>query len=124
MMKQVKEFGSKKSVSDPDIVKQSQTAKTGGRKFDGGKLQYGLIPPHALKEMVRVLTFGAEKYEPDNWKKVPESKRRYFDAMQRHIWAWKEGEQIDPESGIHHLAHAACCLFFLLEHDTIYSVDK
>jgi len=33
-----------------DIVKASQNASTGGRKFDGGKLQYGLIPPLALKE--------------------------------------------------------------------------
>lgn len=92
-----------------------------GRKFDGGKLEYGLIPPLALKEMVKVLTFGAQKYERDNWKKVPDSKRRYFDALQRHVWAYKEGEQLDPESGIHHLAHAACCLFFLYEHDVKYS---
>ncbi len=64
-------------------VKESQTATTGGRKFDGGKLQYGLLPPLALKATVEILTFGAEKYEPDNWKHVPDSKRRYFDAMQR-----------------------------------------
>ena len=107
-----------------DVVRASQTATTGGRKFDGNKLEYGLIPPLALKEMVRVLTFGAQKYERDNWKVVPESKRRYFDALQRHLWAWKEGEQLDPESGIHHLAHAMCCLMFLYEHDTIYSVDN
>ena len=100
-----------------DVVKMSQTATTGGRKFDGGKLQYGLIPSLALKEMVRVLTYGAEKYEPGNWKRVPDAQRRYFDAMQRHIWAWKEGEQNDPESGMNHLAHAACCLYFLLERD-------
>ena len=74
-------------------VKASQTATTGGRKFDGGKLQYGLLPPLALKATVEILTFGAEKYEPDNWKHVPDSKRRYFDAMQRHLWAWKSGEQ-------------------------------
>ena len=104
-------------------VKDSQTATTGGRKFDGGKLQYGLLPPLALKATVEILTFGAEKYEPDNWKYVPDSKRRYFDAMQRHVWAWKNGEQLDPESGIHHLAHAMCCLMFLYEHDTIYSID-
>ena len=103
------------------VVADSQTATTGPRKFDGGKLQYGLIPPLALKEMVKVLTFGAEKYEPNNWKNVPESKRRYFDALQRHLWAYKEGEKLDPESGIHHLAHAACCLFFLYEHDVKYS---
>ena len=107
-----------------DPVKASQNATTGGRKFDGGKLQYGLVPPLALKAVVDVLTFGAEKYEPDNWKHVPDSKRRYFDALQRHVWAWKEGEQLDPESGRHHLAHALCCLMFLYEHDILYSVDK
>ena len=112
-----------KIVSVKDKVAASQTATTGGRKFDGGKLQYGLIPPLALKEMVKVLTFGAEKYEPDNWKFVPDSKRRYYDAMQRHLWAWKEGEQNDPETGINHLAHAMCCLFFLYEHDVKYSKE-
>ena len=105
------------------VVKASQTATSGGRKFDGGKLQYGLLPPLALKATVDVLTFGAEKYEPDNWKVVPDSKRRYFDALQRHVWAWKEGEQIDPESGKHHLAHALCCLMFLYEHDILYSKE-
>jgi len=94
-----------------------------GRKFDGGKLEYGLLPPLALEETVKVLTFGAQKYERDNWQKVPDSKRRYFDALQRHVWAWKQGEQVDPESGIHHLAHAMCCLMFLYEHDVKYSKE-
>lgn len=92
-----------------------------GRKFDGGKLEYGLLPPLALEEVVKVLTFGAQKYERDNWQRVPDSKRRYFDALQRHVWAWKQGEQIDPESGLPHLAHAMCCLMFLYEHDVKYS---
>jgi hypothetical protein len=30
-----------------DAIKESQNATTGGRKFDGGKLQYGLLPPLA-----------------------------------------------------------------------------
>jgi hypothetical protein len=107
-----------------DQMKSSETVPTGGRKFDGGKLEYGLLPPLALEETVKVLTFGAQKYERDNWKNVPDSKRRYFDALQRHTWAWKQGEQLDPESGIHHLAHAMCCLMFLYEHDTIYSRDE
>jgi hypothetical protein len=94
-----------------------------GRKFDGGKLMYGLLPPLALKETVKVLTFGAQKYEPDNWQHVPDSKRRYFDALQRHLWAWKQGEQLDQESGLPHLAHAMCCLMFLYEHDVKYSKE-
>lgn len=104
-------------------IAASQTAKTGGRKFDGGKLQYGLLPPLALKATVEILTFGAEKYESDNWKVVPDSKRRYFDALQRHLWAWKDGEQDDPESGKNHLAHAMCCLMFLLERDMFNDED-
>jgi hypothetical protein len=107
-----------------ELVKQSQIATTGGRKFDGGKLEYGLLPPLALEETVRVLTVGAQKYERDNWIKVPDSKRRYFDALQRHLWAWKKGEIDDPETGLHHLAHAMCCLMFLYEHDVKYSTDK
>jgi hypothetical protein len=94
-----------------------------GRKFDGGKLEYGLVPPLALKSLAEVLTFGAQKYERDNWQKVPDSKRRYFDALQRHVWAWKEGEKFDTESGLHHLAHAMCCLMFLYEHDVKYSKE-
>jgi len=106
-------------ASVKDIVKASQTTTTGGRKFDGGKLQFSLLPTNALKATVEILTFGAEKYEPDNWKKVPDAKRRYYDALQRHLWAWKSGEQNDQETGKNHLAHAMCCLMFLYEHDTI-----
>ena len=100
-----------------DVVKASQTATTGGRKFDGGKLQYGLIPPLALKEVVKVLTIGAVKYEKNNWQKVPDAQSRYYDALQRHLWDWFEGQQHDPETGINHLAHAMCNLLFLLERD-------
>lgn len=111
-------------MSPHDLVKGTQPSLAGGRKFDDNKLEYGLTPPLALKAMVDVLTFGAQKYERDNWKRVPDSKRRYFDALQRHVWAWKEGEQFDPESGKHHLAHAMCCLAFLYEHDVKYSLDS
>ena len=110
-------------VGAADTITVTKSNTSNGRKFDGGKLEYGLLPPLALEETVKVLTFGAQKYERDNWKKVPDSKRRYFDAMERHIWAYKRGEQMDPESGIHHLAHAMCCLMFLYEHDIMYSLN-
>lgn len=91
-----------------------------GIKFDSGKPEYGLIPPYCLHEMVKVLTVGAGKYSRDNWQIVPDRKRRYFNALQRHLWAWKRGEKYDSDDGLHHLAHAACCVFFLYEVDEIY----
>ena len=86
-----------------------------GRKADLGKLRYDLIPPMALHETVKVLTFGSKKYSDDNWKKVPELKKRYYAAVQRHLWAWFRGEDLDQETGYHHLAHAQCCIMFILE---------
>lgn len=84
-----------------------------GQKFDKNKPRMSLLPKGALNAVIRVLEFGANKYQVDNWKHVPDAKTRYYDAMQRHIDAWWYGEQKDPETGEHHLAHAICCGMFL-----------
>lgn len=83
-----------------------------GRKDDTDKLRWDLLP-ESLEDVVKVLTFGAKKYSPDGWKQVPEAQPRYFAATMRHLWAWRRGEDLDPESGLPHLAHAACCVLFL-----------
>ena len=88
-----------------------------GRKFDTGKDRWDLVPYAALREIVYVLTFGATKYGPENWKQVPEARNRYFAALQRHLYAWWTGQQTDPETGTNHLAHAGACLLFLLALD-------
>ena len=88
-----------------------------GVKYDDGKLEWDLLPYEELEQVVAILTFGAKKYSPDNWKKVPDAQRRYFNAMMRHIIAWKCGEEIDPESGKSHLAHAICNAMFLMWFD-------
>ena len=62
-----------------------------GRKYDGGKLRYDLVPTLALEEVVKVITKGAEKYDDDNWKNVPEGRRRYYAASMRHTQEWKKG---------------------------------
>ena len=99
------------------VPKVAEEVGEKGRKFDSGKLQYGLLPPLALKEIVKVLTIGAVKYDKNNWQKVPDAQSRYYDALQRHLWDWFAGEQHDPETGINHLAHAMCNILFLLERD-------
>ena len=86
-----------------------------GKKYDSDKPMMDLIPPYMEEEVAKVLTFGAKKYAPGNWRKVEPLRSRYLAAAQRHINALKKGESHDPESGLHHAAHAACCLMFLGE---------
>lgn len=67
--------------------------------------------------MVAVLTYGALKYERGNYKLVDDAPDRYYAALRRHLVAWRKGSAFDLETGLHHLAHAACCLAFLLGMD-------
>jgi hypothetical protein len=85
-----------------------------GMKFDGGKLDYTLVPWDGMDEVVKVLEFGAKKYARDNWKHVEHAETRYLAAAFRHIIKYNEGEVADTETGLSHLAHATCCLLFLL----------
>lgn len=86
-----------------------------GQKFDSDKPRMDLIPPLMELEVSRVLGFGAEKYGPENWREVPELRRRYIAAAKRHINALQQGIIRDDETGLHHAAHAVCCLMFLGE---------
>jgi len=88
-----------------------------GNKHDTGKPLYNLIPVHAEAEFVDVLTFGATKYAPNQWRTVPNATGRYTAAAMRHLAAYRMGETHDIESGKHHLAHAMCCLAFIIELD-------
>ena len=85
-----------------------------GNKHDDRKLDYSLMPWKPLDEVVKVLMFGAIKYGRHNWKLVSDAKRRYLSAAYRHINAHAEGIANDEESNLNHLAHAICCLIFIL----------
>lgn len=83
-------------------------------KHDSGKAPLHLLSTTALLEVARVLEFGANKYSANNWRDGFLWSRPTSAAL-RHILAWNSGEDVDPESGVSHLAHAMCCLMFLLE---------
>lgn len=85
-------------------------------KHDGDKPRVELLPSAALMEIAKALNFGAQKYEDENWRRGFAWKR-LIGALLRHVLAWKDGEDKDAESGLSHLAHAGCCLLFLLEHE-------
>lgn len=95
------------TLSDPTL----------GRKFDGDKLKWDLVPFKEFSEVVSILTTGAKKYAADNWKYVDDAQNRYFSATMRHIISYRTGEKIDPETGKSHLAHAICSLLFLMWFD-------
>ncbi len=85
-----------------------------GRKDDSFKPRHSLIPQGTISSVIEVLEHGAQKYDVDNWKQVPDARIRYYDAAMRHIDSWYKGEQKDEESDLPHLAHAICCLLFLM----------
>jgi hypothetical protein len=101
--------------SDDEACHVFERSSVEGKKFDGGKDRWDLIQHLSVEEYIRVLTYGAKKYGPNNWKLVDDHRNRYFGALLRHVWKWWKGERRDPETGLHHLAHAMCCLCFLME---------
>lgn len=88
-----------------------------GVKYDHGKPRYDLLPPRALLEFVLVLTFGAKKYTANGWKAVVGWRWRYARAALTHVFRYLAGEARDPETGLHHLAHALCCIIFMLDNE-------
>ena len=87
---------------------------TSGRKYDNGKLRYDLIPSECMEALARILTYGANKYEANNWQNLEDYYNRYYAANERHIQKWRQGEDYDQESGELHLAHAFTNVCFLL----------
>ena len=87
---------------------------TEAMKYDGEKVRLDLLPVQPIIEIGKVLTYGAKKYSERNWEKGLAWSRCYAASL-RHLLAWQSGETNDPETGLSHLAHAACEILFLLE---------
>lgn len=95
------------------ILMEHDARQTEGIKHDDGKPEWDLLPMDAINEVARVLTYGKKKYAARNWEKGM-AWGRLIGASMRHIAAFMKGEEKDPESGEHHLAHAACDVLFVL----------
>ena len=79
-----------------------------------GKDRLRLIPYQALVKVSKVREFGIAKYGGDDtgWKTV--DKDDFAEAALRHIYKYFDGEELDDESGLHHLHHAACSLILAI----------
>jgi len=99
-------------MKQPGTGSSAEDMTTSGVKFDGDKVRMDLLDPEFLHGVAEVLTLGAQKYDDHNWRKGIVFSRLYG-ATQRHLNAFWVGERNDPETGLHHLLHAACELMFL-----------
>lgn len=79
------------------------------------KAPLSCVPMPAIYELGLALLEGALKYGRHNWRESEIDASDYFDALQGHVTAWWEGEDIDPDSGRPHLAKAFACLAILLD---------
>lgn len=85
----------------------------GGAKYDSEKAPMDLLPWQEVTDVAMVLKFGAQKYDKWNWTEVNRT-GRYIAAGFRHMAQFQSGEDIDPDSGLHHLAHAATNMLMAL----------
>lgn len=89
-----------------------ETGAMKGRKLERYDLLFGNTD--ALDEIARVYAFGSVKYEDFNYLKGY-AWSLSLGALLRHVACWSRGEDLDPESGHHHLAHAAWhCITLLM----------
>lgn len=112
----VKEITKDNLHKQPVYVDIPPEKNNSGVKYDQGKEMMSLLPPEALLELGKVMTYGAQKYEKENWRKGI-SYQRLMDAAQRHLLKFQSNKYLDTddESKLHHLAHAAVNLIMLLQ---------
>lgn len=81
-------------------------------RYNQGKLSWSMVDFDSLEGLVRVLEYGAKKYSKNNWKKgMPVT--QVTESLMRHLFAFLNGENIDPESGCRHISHVMCNTMFL-----------
>ena len=78
-----------------------------------GKIYFSVVPPIVLSEVSLGMLDGATKYGRYNWRANGVRGSIYYDATLRHLTAWWEGQDIDPDSGLHHVTKAITSLIVL-----------
>jgi hypothetical protein len=85
-------------------------------RYNEEKPKWSLVHYKSLEPMVRVLEMGAKKYSPDNWK-IGLNRSEILESTMRHLTALMDGELLDKESGISHMAHIQCNAMFYNYHE-------
>lgn len=85
--------------------------------FGDKKLQVGLVPRALTLIAAPAFKEGARKYGPYNWRTTKVEAMTYIAAIERHLAAYLDGEDVDPESteGKTHLGGIAACVAILAD---------
>lgn len=79
------------------------------------KVSISKLPPIAILHGSHAMMNGAKKFGAYNWRKEKVRTSIYVDAAIRHLLTWFEGEEIAPDSKVHHLGHALANCAILLD---------
>ena len=96
--------------------KDSTSKNTNPKDLIGSdKIPLHLFPETATVYGAMAFLDGALKYGRANWRAAGVRASIYVDAAKRHLGKWFEGETIDEDSGLPHLAHALACIAILID---------
>lgn len=117
--------GTKCKYPAPTTIKELEKPKA--KRYNNGKLRFSSAPWRGIKHILKVSSVGAIKYGPFNYKngfpisELENSALRHLFGDEAHE-GYFTGEALDPESGLHHLAHA--CWNFLVIIEQLQSPSK
>jgi len=102
------------SNNDPFIsaLEREKLKEQKALRYNQGKRKWALVDFKSLEPMVEVLEYGEEKYASWNWMKGQEV-TSICESLLRHTFAFMDGEDNDPESGLSHLGHMMSNLMFI-----------
>ncbi len=77
------------------------------------KAPISTVPGNVIAELGVAMLEGASKYGRHNYRATGVRASVYYDAAMRHLIAWWEGEDIDPDSGVSHITKLLACMTVL-----------
>lgn len=83
------------------------------------KVPFSTVPAEVTAEVGLAMLEGALKYGRHNYRSVGVRASVYYDAALRHLTAWWEGQDVDPDSGLSHLVKCLACLYVLRDSQNI-----
>jgi hypothetical protein len=99
----------RRPVSKPEHVKDTNPKDAIGCT----KPPIANVPLSVISEVGMALAEGQYKYGGYNWRVIGVRASVYWDATFRHIKAWWEGEDTDPDSQLSHITKAISALVVL-----------